>query len=92
MTFKINNIKKDIDSLNVKLEKKEEERKLNKQKNQLDFDEDEMPEEDIIDEEELVMLKELKDLKREYRDNYSQLKGLKQELQNHQQNIDKQKE
>ena len=63
MTFKINNIKKDIDSLNVKLEKKEEERKLNKQKNQLDFDEDEMPEEDIIDEEELVMLKELKDLK-----------------------------
>ena len=92
MTFKINNIKKDIDSLNVKLEKKEEERKLNKQKNQRDFDEDEMPEEDIIDEEELVMLKELKDLKREYRDNYSQLKGLKQELQNHQQNIDQQKE
>ena len=92
MTFKINNIKKEIDSLNVKLEKKEEERKLNKQKNQLDFDEDEMPEEDIIDEEELVMLKELKDLKREYRDNYSQLKGLKQELQNHQQNIDQQKE
>lgn len=71
MTFKINNIKKDIDSLNVKLEKKEEERKLYKQKNQLDFDEDEMPEEDIIDEEELVMLKELKDLKREYRDNYT---------------------
>lgn len=33
MTFKINNIKKDIDSLNVKLEKKEEERKLYKQKN-----------------------------------------------------------
>lgn len=30
MTFKINNIKKEIDSLNVKLEKKEEERKLNK--------------------------------------------------------------
>jgi hypothetical protein len=51
-----------------------------------------MPEEDIIDEEELVMLKELKDLKREYRDNYSQFKGLKQELQNHQQNIDQQKE
>ena len=71
MTFKINNIKKEIDSLNVKLEKKEEERKLYKQKNQLDFDEDEMPEEDIIDEEELVMLKELKDLKREYRDNYT---------------------
>ena len=38
---------------------------------QLCFEEDEMPEEDIIDEEELVMLKELKDLKREYRDNYT---------------------
>lgn len=71
MTFKINSIKKEIDSLNVKLEKKEEERKLYKQKNQLDFDEDEMPEEDIIDEEELVMLKSLKDLKRDYRENYS---------------------
>lgn len=71
MTLKINNIKKEIDSLNVKLEKKEEERKLLKQKNQLDFDEDEMPEEDIIDEEELVMLKSLKDLKREYRENFS---------------------
>lgn len=51
-----------------------------------------MPEEDIIDEEELVMLKSLKDLKRDYRDNFSQLKGLKQELANHQQNIDQQKE
>lgn len=30
-----------------------------------------MPEEDIIDEEELVMLKSLKDLKRDYRENYS---------------------
>ena len=51
-----------------------------------------MPEEDIIDEEELVMLKSLKDLKRDYRENYSQLKGLKQELSNHQQSIDQQKE
>jgi hypothetical protein len=36
-----------------------------------------MPEDEIIDEEELVMLKSLKDLKRDYRDNYSTLKGLK---------------
>ncbi len=42
-----------------------------------------MPEEEIIDEEELVMLKSMKDLKRDYRENYSNLKGLKQELHNH---------
>ena len=43
----------------------------------MDFDEDEMPDEEIIDEEELVMLKEMKDLKRDYRDKYTALKGLK---------------
>jgi len=53
-------------------------------KNELNLDafgdEDEVPNEEIIDEEELVLLKEMKDLKREYRDNFSKLKGLKQEL------------
>jgi hypothetical protein len=42
------------------------------------FGEDEdIPNEEIIDEEELVLLKDMKDLKREYRDNFSKLKGLK---------------
>ena len=41
------------------------------------FDDDENENEEIIDEEELVMLKDMKDLKREYRESYSQLKGLK---------------
>jgi len=36
-----------------------------------------MPQDLIIDEEELMMLKEVKDLKRDYRDKYSSLKGLK---------------
>ena len=40
-------------------------------------DEDDIPQEDIIDEEELVFLKDLKDMKREYRDNYSLLKANK---------------
>ena len=44
------------------------------------FDDDEGDNDEIIDEEELVMLKDMKDLKREYRKNYSKLKGLKQEL------------
>lgn len=46
----------------------------------------------IIDEEELVLLRELKDCKRDYRENYSKLKGLKQELNNLQANIDASKE
>jgi hypothetical protein len=47
------------------------------EKNKIDFDDDDMPDEEIIDEEELVMLKSLKDLKREYRENFSTLKGIK---------------
>ena len=50
-------------------------------KNELNLDafgdDDDVPQEEIIDEEELVLLKEMKDLKREYRDNFSNLKGLK---------------
>ena len=72
--------------MQIRLQKKEEERKLQNKtlKNELNLDafgdEDEVPNEEIIDEEELVLLKEMKDLKREYRDNFSKLKGLKQEL------------
>lgn len=44
------------------------------------FEDEDVNQDEIIDEEELVMLKEMKDLKREYRDNYSMLKGLKSDL------------
>ena len=44
------------------------------------FGEDDVPQEDIIDEEELIMLRELKDLKRDYRENFGKLKTMKQEL------------
>lgn len=81
----------------MKLEKKEEERKMNNRnaRNQMQmdaFDDDEGENEEIIDEEELVMLKDMKDLKRDYRDSYSKLKGLKQELSSLATNIDAQKE
>jgi len=36
--------------------------------------------EEIIDEEELMLLKEMKDLKKGYRDNYDKLKNLKSEV------------
>lgn len=95
LTQKINAIKGEIDKLQGKLEKKEEERKLNNRaaRMQMDaFDDDEGENDEIIDEEELVMLKDMKDLKRDYRDSYSKLKGYKQELQSLQVNIDAQKE
>lgn len=93
LTLKINSIKGKIDLLNNKLEKKEEERKLNNRaaRNQMQidaFEDDENENEEIIDEEELVMLKDMKDLKRDYRESYSKLKGLKQELSSLQFNID----
>ena len=37
--------------------------------------------EEIIDEEELMLLKELKDLKKGYRENFHKLKNLKAEVQ-----------
>ena len=82
LTMMINAAKRKIDNLNAKLEKKEDERKMHSKnlRNEMGLDPDEVQQEDIIDEEELLMLKELKDLKRSYRDNFSILKGLKQEL------------
>ena len=56
-------------------------------------DDDEYANQDeIIDEEELVLLKDMKELKRDYRDNYSKLQGLKKELQSLSENIEVSKE
>jgi hypothetical protein len=75
-------LKKQIDILKEKLDKKEEERKLEARvkNNEELFEDDDMPQDLIIDEEELMMLKEVKDLKREYRDKYGALKILKQDI------------
>ena len=94
LTLVINATKRKIDGLQAKLEKKEDERKMQSKnlRNEMGLDADEVQQDDIIDEEELLMLRELKDLKRTYRDNYSTLKGLKQELANLQRQIDTSKE
>ena len=47
---------------------------------------------DIIDEEELVMLRQMKDLKKVYRDNFSKLKNLKMSYSENQSQIDVVKE
>lgn len=44
--------------------------------------------EEIIDEEELVLLRQMKDLKKVYRDNFNDLKNLKGDLQDAQSQID----
>ena len=82
LTSKINSLKRNIDSTKEKLDKKEEERKLEARvKNQEElFDDEDGPNDEIIDEEELMLLRARKDLKREYRDKYSQLKSLKSEM------------
>ena len=63
-------------------------------KNDLDIDnfDDDVEQEEIIDEEELIMLKEMKDLKRNYRDNFSKLKGVKSDINSLQNNINTSKE
>lgn len=95
-TQKINTAKGGIDSLKVKLDKKEEERKMQSKALQNDlavdnFDDD-VQQDEIIDEEELIMLKDMKDLKRDYRDNFSKLKSLKSDINNLQNNINASKE
>jgi len=94
VTQKINTLKKQIDTLKERLDKKEEERKLEARvkNNEELFEDDDMPQDLIIDEEELMMLKEVKELKRDYRENYSTLKVLKQEINNTQETIDTSKE
>ena len=72
--------------MNNRLEKKEDERKLQTKtmKNEMAYEvfgEDDVPQEDIIDEEELIMLRELKDLKKDYRENFNKLKDFKNDIQ-----------
>ena len=94
MTDVINQNKKEIDQLKVRLDRKEEERKVrlrDEQIKQEDMFEQNQPEE-IIDEEELVLLRQMKDLKKVYRDNFARLKNLKMSYSENQAQIDVVKE
>lgn len=77
----LNTNKGDIDNLKTRLDRKEDERKVRLRDEQLR--QDDMFEEqadEIIDEEELVMLRKMKDLKKIYRDHFSELKNCKSEF------------
>ena len=80
MTDAINKNKKEIDALKERLDRKEEERKVRMNDEQLQ-QEDMFEEaaEEIIDEEELVMLRAMKDLKKGYRDSFNALKEEKRQ-------------
>ena len=96
LTQSINELMRQLDAIKVKLQRKEEEREQeNKQRMQnLDAfgDDDEGMNEEIIDEEELMFLKQKKELQREYREKFSQLKVFKQDIKSINENIDTQKE
>lgn len=80
LTSVLNQNKKDIDELKVRIDRKEEERKIKLRDEQLrqeDMFDSTSPAEEIIDEEELVLLKQMKDMKKMYRDCFGKLKTQK---------------
>ncbi|CDW82929.1 kinesin motor domain-containing protein [Stylonychia lemnae] len=97
----INTTKQEMDKIKARLDSKGEEKKAQLRSGgadfQQDFDDDGMGGgngqiEEIIDEEELMLLKEMKDLKKNYRENYDKLKNLKVEVNDIQSNIDSMKQ
>ena len=73
-----------MDNLKIRLDRKEDERKARYNEQELKNEDtfEDQTHEDIIDEEELVMLKSMKDYKKQYRDSFSKLKSLKIDLAN----------
>ena len=93
-TEQLNLIKHEIDVLKARLDRKEAERKAKYHEIEMrneDAFEDQHHEE-IIDEEELVLLKQMKDSKKQYRDSFANLKDMKIDLANNQRKIDVVKE
>jgi hypothetical protein len=93
-TDKLNMIKQEIDKLKTRLDRKEEERKVKGHEMSMRPEDafDEPVHEEIIDEEELYLLKQMKDTKKQYRDCFAHLKEKKIDHANSQQQIDVLKE
>lgn len=89
ITEGLNAKKAEIDALKTRLDRKEEERKVRLRDEQLKSDDMfEEQAEEIIDEEELVLLRKMKDLKKVYRDSFGELKNKKGEYAESQKSID----
>lgn len=84
-----------MDQVKARLDHKSDERKMQMKEefNSETFgDEEGNVAEEIIDEEELMLLKEMKDLKKGYKENYDKLKSLKGQINDLQTNIDNMKQ
>ena len=81
MTDKCNEYKKNIDAVKFELDKKQDERRENQKMQNLDDDElDEEGPQEIIDEDELSLLQRMKELKKNYRSYFNDLKGAKGQI------------
>jgi chromosome segregation ATPase len=97
LTQIINTTKSEMDRTKSRLDQKGDEKRA-QMRNGADFSPDAFDDdgnqgsgnaiEEIIDEEELMLLKEMKDLKKNYREHYDKLKNLKGEVNDIQSNID----
>lgn len=97
LTVECNAAKRNIDTVKVELDKKQDERKQSMQNQLAAADDDEILEDDeapqeIIDEDELALLQRMKELKKTYRAAYSQLKDSKNQVSLIQQSIDQAKQ
>ena len=93
VTETCNSCKKEIDLVKAKLDEKAEEKKKQMREDLVVDDEDagsgqDGAQQEIIDEEELGYLQRLKELKKNYRDSYDNLKSLRGEVYYIQQSID----
>jgi rubrerythrin len=82
LTEKCNQTKKTIDLVKGDLDKKQDDRRANQQHHMAGQDEEELLDEDdgpqeIIDEDELALLQRLKELKKDYRNCFNNLKSVK---------------
>ena len=81
MTDKCNEYKKNIDAVKFELDKKQDERRENQKMQNLDDDElDEDGPQEIIDEDELSLLQRMKELKKNYRSYFNDLKAAKGQI------------
>ncbi len=86
LTAMINGTKAEMDKIRERLDQKQEEKK-HQIKDEFGMGEEEQYEE-IIDEEELNLLKEMKDMKKHYKETFEKLKALKGDVSDIQLNID----
>lgn len=96
MTDQCNASKQDIDIVKVDLDRKQDDRRQSMPNQMAGLDEDELIDnedgaQEIIDEEELLLLQKMKELKKTYRTAYNELRSTKSQVNQLQSSIDQAK-